>query len=173
MYYEQELMFLCRLLEACLEFYRQGHVRPIHPITMFEASEVEECFQYMKKGIHIGKIVMRMPEDPADLRAATQATSLELDPNASYLLVGGLGGLGKALATWMVEHGARDLIFLSRSAGSTSEDRSFFLELESQGCSSTAIAGSVSELRDVRRAVSSAARPIKGVIQFAMVLKVC
>ncbi|OBT45611.1 Type I Iterative Polyketide synthase (PKS) [Pseudogymnoascus sp. WSF 3629] len=35
--------------------------------------------------------------------------------DASYLLVGGLGGLGRAIARWMMQHGAKNIIFLSRS----------------------------------------------------------
>lgn len=35
----------------------------------------------------------------------------------SYLLVGGLGGLGRSIAMWMVENWAKHLIFLSRGGG--------------------------------------------------------
>jgi hypothetical protein len=35
---------------------------------------------------------------------------------ACYLLVGDIGGLGRAIATWMVENGARHIMFISRSA---------------------------------------------------------
>jgi len=35
-----------------------------------------------------------------------------LRSDASYLLVGDLGGIGRAVASWMVEKGARHLVFL-------------------------------------------------------------
>jgi NAD(P)-dependent dehydrogenase (short-subunit alcohol dehydrogenase family) len=41
---------------------------------------------------------------PADLRA-----------DASYLITGGLGGLGLQVARWMIEHGARRIVLLGRS----------------------------------------------------------
>lgn len=99
--------------------------------------------------------------------------NLVFDPEASYLLVGGLGGLGKVIASWMVERGGRSLIFLSRNAGSSDEDRDFFVVLESLGCSVPAIAGQLQDIHDVARVLSSASKPIKGVVHLAMVLRVC
>lgn len=92
----------------------------------------------------------------------------------AYLLVGGLGGLGKSVANWMVERGAsaRHLVFLSRSAGKTDEDKAFFAELASHGCSCQAVNGMVQDVESVRRAVKAANRPIKGVVHMAMVLRV-
>jgi NAD(P)-dependent dehydrogenase (short-subunit alcohol dehydrogenase family)/SAM-dependent methyltransferase/acyl carrier protein len=47
---------------------------------------------------------------------ATKPASISFDPNASYLITGGLGGLGLNLAIWMAENGARHLTLLGRSA---------------------------------------------------------
>lgn len=126
----------------------------------------------MQKGQHIGKIVVKMPEDPNDLPVARAQRKLTLSSEVSYLLVGGLGGLGRAVSTWMVENGARHLVYLSRSAGRSSRDKAFFQELEVQGCNITAVAGSVANLNDVERAVAMCSRPIAGVIQMSMVLRV-
>ena len=105
--------------------------------------------------------------------ATASSSTVSFDGEAAYILVGGLGGLGKSIATWMTEHGARNLIFLSRSAGSTEADKSYFYELESMGCSVSPIVGKVQDGIDVHKAIASAnGRPIKGVIQLAMVLKV-
>ena len=35
-------------------------------------------------------------------------------PDRSYLISGGLGGLGLALAAWLAQHGARCLVLTSR-----------------------------------------------------------
>jgi NAD(P)-dependent dehydrogenase (short-subunit alcohol dehydrogenase family) len=88
------------------------------------------------------------------------------------LLVGGLGGLGRSVATWMVENGARNLIFLSRSARDSQENHSFLEELHSQDCQTQLVAGSVSNMSDVQRAINLATKPLAGVIQMSMVLKV-
>ena len=152
--------------------YECGDIHPIRPVAFFDASEIEKSFRCLQKGDHIGKVVVRMPDDVSTIPGSLRARSLSLDPEASYLLVGGLGGLGKSLASWMVEHGARSLVFLSRSAGSSIEDRATAAELESQGCLVSAVAGKVQDMNDVLRAVSSARYGIKGVIHLAMVLRV-
>ena len=77
-----------------------------------------------------------MPENPQELEVTAVEQELSLRPEASYLLIGGLGGLGRAISTWLMEHGARNLIYLSRSAGKSNRDRAFFHELEIQGSGS-------------------------------------
>lgn len=87
-----------------------------------------------------------------------------LDSSASYLLVGGTGGLGRSVAVWMVQHGARHLIFLSRSAGTTDRHKLFVNEIQSMGCEVHLVRGSVTNVADVARAVAESARPLKGVL---------
>lgn len=47
-------------------------------------------------------------------------------------MIGGFGGIGRSLALWMVEHGAKNLIFVSRRGASTSEASKLVAELEAQ-----------------------------------------
>jgi hypothetical protein len=150
----------------------QGKIHPLRPMTTFKATKIEEAFRFLQKGDHIGKVVISMPESASEISSTPSVPTLSLDPEASYLLTGGLGGLGKAVAVWLVEHGARSLILLSRSAGKSAEDQLFFGELESLGCSVLPIAGKAEDESSLREAVLMTTRPIKGVVHFAMVLKV-
>ncbi|KAI9658048.1 MAG: Type I Iterative PKS [Bathelium mastoideum] len=160
-----------RLLRECVKLYHQGSIRPIKPTEIFEAKNVADAFRYMQKGQHIGKIVVTMPDNPRDLEVTPIHQEPQLRPNKSYLLVGGLGGLGRAISTWLVERGARNLIYLSRSAGNSEDDRLFIRELAAQGCSVQTFAKSVTSLHDVEYVVKSAAAPIAGVMHMSMVLK--
>lgn len=155
-----------------MHYYQQGTIQPIKPMKLFEGTQIIDAFRYMQKGQHIGKIVVTMPENPETLEETATKEKLALRSESSYLLVGGLGGLGRAISTWMVEHGARNLVYLSRSAGKSLEDESFFHELEAQGCLVQCFPGSVTNLDDVKHAVSNATMPIAGVMQMSMVLKV-
>ena len=155
-----------------MQYYRQGTIQPIKPMKIFEATQIVDAFRYMQKGQHIGKIVVTMPDDPGKLEVTAVKKKLALRSGSSYLLVGGLGGLGRAISTWMVEQGARSLIYLSRSAGKSQEDQFFFRELEVQGCLVQCFSGSVTNLEDVKHAVENAAMPIAGVMQMSMVLRV-
>lgn len=48
--------------------------------------------------------------------AGAAAAPLQLRPDRAYLLTGGLGGLGRPLAQWLVEQGARHLVLVGRHA---------------------------------------------------------
>ncbi|KAI6344808.1 hypothetical protein MCOR23_001362 [Pyricularia oryzae] len=51
-----------------------------------------------------------------------QLMPLRLRGDTFYLITGGFGGLRTVIATWMVEHGAKSIVFLSRSAGLKPQD---------------------------------------------------
>lgn len=172
MYEEEAELTPNSLLDQCMEYYGQGAVGPIKPMKVFDASRIVDAFKYMQKGQHIGKIVVTMPKNPQELSVTAAKHELYLRPEASYLLVGGLGGLGRAVSNWMAERGARNLIFLSRSAGKSDGDQKFIRELEAQGCSVQTFRGSVTCLEDVKKAVDNAAGSLAGVMHMSMVLRV-
>ncbi|EFE44178.1 polyketide synthase, putative [Trichophyton verrucosum HKI 0517] len=136
-----------------------------------DATMFGHAFRYMQTGKHMGKIIIKMPEDPAELPVAKNNLNLSLSPGGSYLLAGGLGGLGRPITTWMIEKGARNFIFLSRSAGESDSDKAFLRELDAQGCTATVVKGNVTELDDVKRAATASPKPVVGVINLAMVLR--
>ena len=144
--------------------------RPKH--TIFKVDQLEAAMRQMQKGQHIGKFVIEMPNHESELPLLPAQPRFALSQASSYLLVGGLRGIGRAVVRWMVEYGARDFIFLSRSAGSHEEDQLFARELQSQGCRVVMVAASVSYSEAVERAIRQNARPIAGVIQMSAVLKV-
>lgn len=160
------------LLKRVAKYFEEGHIKPIRPVKTYTANEIEDCFRYMQKGQHIGKIIITLdlPEGKS-LATSQSARKIELQPYHSFLLVGGLGGLGRAVSNWLIEHGARHLVFLSRSGGETAEDQAFLEELRSQGCTASAIKGSVSRIADVERAVATAGSFLKGILNVSMVLR--
>ena len=93
--------------------------------------------------------------------------------NACYLLVGGLGGLGRVISTWMVENGARSILFFSRHAKEGPETSPFFDELRAQGCEVLTFAGNVTNLSNVEAAVQQVTRPVAGIMQMSAVMRVC
>ena len=160
------------MLQRTLEFCRQGLLRPLEPVTSFQAADVKHAFRYLQAGDHIGKVILNLPVDSSTLEASLETQPLRFDPDSAYLLVGGLGGLGRSVATWMVERGARRLVFLSRNASISTESNAISGELESMGCIVTMVRGSVNNIGDVEEAIRVSPVPIKGVFHFAMVQRV-
>ncbi|GFF30084.1 lovastatin nonaketide synthase [Aspergillus udagawae] len=161
------------MIDDCLQFFKDGKLKPIRPVTTYEATDIVKAFRLMQSGRHMGKIVISMPEDPSTLSVSRihEKGNLFRD-DASYLLIGGFGGLGRAVAGWMVEKGARHLIVLSRSGEESPRNQAFIEDLKSQsGCHVVSVTGSVANPIDTQRAVSAATKPIAGVIQMSMVLR--
>ncbi|KAI5927661.1 KR domain-containing protein [Camillea tinctor] len=176
---EERPKIVSSLLHSTMVYYQQGFIRPIglaKVVPGSNAQSYQDMLRYMQQGNHIGKIVMSMfSQDglPAlqEIPNAHQHTA-KLDPSASYLLVGGLGGLGRSVSVWMVQHGARNLTFLSCNLGrSSAEESSFVRMLASMGCTAHLVRGSVTEHADVTRAIDESRKPLKGVIHMAMVLQ--
>lgn len=99
---------------------------------------------------------------------------LGFSPDATYLLVGCLGGLGRSLTSWMMESGARRFTFLSRSGADAPSAARLVAKLEEAGAAVQVVRGDAGSLEDVKRAVNGvpAEHPVKGVIHAAMVLRV-
>ncbi|KAF3763946.1 hypothetical protein M406DRAFT_85351 [Cryphonectria parasitica EP155] len=167
----QRPLTMQRLLRQIVDLYKSGDIKPISPMTCFEATRVEEAMRFMQKGSHLGKVVINMPETADELKSRAPKRGLVLDPSASYVLAGGLGGLGQAVAVWMAESGATEIVFLSRSAGDQDRYAGFIEELRSLGCKAILVAGNVTNLSDVERAVQSATKPVRGAMQATMVLQ--
>lgn len=159
-------------METFVNWHQQRKISPIRPLRLFQAEQIVEAFRYMQAGTHIGKIVVEVPSDATQLPTTNVKITVSFRPNASYLLVGGLGGVGKSISTWMAEEGARELVFLSRTAGRSIEDETFIRELEAQDCRVICVQGSVAEVADVKRAVAACTLPLVGVLQMAVSLQV-
>ncbi|KAI0005181.1 hypothetical protein F4779DRAFT_633577 [Xylariaceae sp. FL0662B] len=164
-----------RLLGSMMEYHRFGQISPIRVDRVFQASEVRDAFRFMQKGSHIGKIVMTLRDDDRNIDFSNEIIprqlTVTLDPSASYLLVGGLGGLGRSVAIWMVQHGARNLTFLSRSVGDSPQEGGFVRMLDSMGCNTKLVRGSVTKAVDVSRAIDATVQPLRGIIHMGMVLR--
>ncbi|OTA89815.1 hypothetical protein M434DRAFT_398366 [Hypoxylon sp. CO27-5] len=159
------------LMKRCVMYIRSGAIKGPTIASTFSAVQIQDAFRTMQTAMHIGKIVIRMPEDLHVLKCIAPKPTAVFRQDRTYLLVGGLGGLGRATASWMVENGARHLTFLSRSSRKGPETKDFLEELRSQDCRVQLVAGSVNNMADVQQAVQSATMPIAGVINMAMTLK--
>jgi len=55
-----------RYLNRIIEGYEKGTIKPVSPITTFDAEDVHEAFRFMQTGQHIGKFVIQFPDSADD-----------------------------------------------------------------------------------------------------------
>ncbi|KAJ5900212.1 polyketide synthase [Penicillium subrubescens] len=162
------------LLKNIVDLLKERHIHPIRPIKVFNSDVIIDAFRFMQQGVHLGKIVVSMRNAAGQVNMGgniqQRKNPTRFDSSGAYLLVGGLGGLGRSVSTWMVERGACHLIYLSRSAGANKKHQEFAEELSSMGCRANFVQGSVSNLADVTKAVTQAQGRLKGILQMSMVL---
>ena len=86
--------------------------------------------------------------------------------------MGCLGGLGRHVTNLLVDRGARDITYLSRSGDQNATVQGFLVDLKERGITARVIKGDVNSIEDVNRAVAASVKPIKGMLQAALTLKV-
>lgn len=110
-----------------------------------------------------GDSLLRIGNNPLKLAS--------LDPDATYILVGGLGGLGKAVAQLMADRGAQHLLFLSRSGAKTEEDFEFLHTLSARGLTAKAFPVDICDQAALQQTLDNTGMPpIKGAVQCAAVI---
>lgn len=100
------------------------------------------------------------------------AQPLRFDPAGSYLVTGGLGGLGLQVAQWLVDQGVRHLVLAGRRGVTTGAVQAAHQALAAAGAQVTVVQADVAELADARRLIAAcqAIAPLRGIIHAAGVI---
>ena len=93
-------------LETLGAGFANGTLRPL-PTTVFDAPAIGQAFRHMQSAGHVGKIVVTPPK-PGRRRRRRRI-------EGRWVILGGAGGLGLALARRLREAGAAELHLVSRS----------------------------------------------------------
>ena len=172
---EQAPETVAEVFSAVFKLLLKGILRTPFPITVYPVGQVEDAFRTMLQGKHRGKMLLSFTEGKSEAPVLSKSkNSLKLDPHATYLFVGGLGGLGRSLAMEFVASGARHITFISRSGDDKPEAKTLVNELTGNGAQVRIYRSDIAHEASFRSAMeqcSNESPPIKGVIQMAMVLR--
>jgi NADPH:quinone reductase-like Zn-dependent oxidoreductase/acyl carrier protein len=151
-----------RALGQLMERFSSGHLKTL-PLRVWPLCEAQAAFRWMQQARHIGKIVLRMPP----------LLEGRFHAEGTYLITGGLGGLGLEVARWMVERGAMHLVLNGRRPPDR-EAEITLAQLREAGAEVRVVLGDVSqddEARRIVRQIDDSAAPLRGVIHAAGVLR--
>ena len=164
------------LSEACLDLLERGVVPPL-PVTVFSYGDYAKALRLMTSGRHQGKLVLKAPAASAAPDFPIDDRRPLLDPEATYLVTGGLGGFGRRLLPYLVTAGARHLTLMDRDPERRRSEhwlrQSTTLADIGQGVEIDLVQGDVANEADVRRCVADVKRPLKGVFHLAGTLDDC
>ncbi|KAJ5792453.1 polyketide synthase [Penicillium pulvis] len=164
-----------RIMAEVSSLFRHKKIKPIQPLTVYSMADAVKAFRLLQTGKHQGKVVLSTsPEERVPILQRLPVAKLCSD--ASYLLVGGLGGIGLSVAHWLIAHGGRNLILLSRSAATPAHDSTVKELRNSEGCTIKTIGCDIADPEQVRIALRDCEQdpelpPIRGIIHTAMVLR--
>ncbi|KAI0133842.1 putative polyketide synthase [Xylariales sp. AK1849] len=162
------------LLKNTLQLLEEGKIQPPQPLHVFKLPKIEQAFRYLQSGKNVGRIVLTPTPDDVIPQFVRERRLWTLDENASYLISGGSGGLGRATLRWMVDRGAKHLIVPSRSGATSKAAAKLVAELMARGVNVVAPKCDVSSETSLATVLAECRRtmpPIKGCINSAMVLQ--
>ncbi|OTA80299.1 hypothetical protein M434DRAFT_401803 [Hypoxylon sp. CO27-5] len=162
------------LVQAVMDMIANGEAACPTPLHVYPVTQVEKAFRFMQGGKNTGRIIIDISHDYMVPKLIVKRSAWRFNENASYIIAGGLGGLGRPIIRWMVKRGARNLIIPSRSGISNQSASQMVSELQRGGVKIIAKqcnVGSATELEALLKdCVGAGLPPIKGCINAAMSL---
>ena len=161
-----------RVFKDCCNLIQAGTIKIPETVVELPYAEAQKGFRLLQMGKHLGKVVLVLRENETVpvLPTVYRNTSF-FKPDKSYLLVGGVGGLGRTLAEWMVRKGARHLAFMPRSGASRTEAAATLRWLEARDINLSVYRADVADYGTVKSCIEELGPRLGGVFQAAMVLQ--
>ncbi|KAE8356045.1 hypothetical protein BDV28DRAFT_7151 [Aspergillus coremiiformis] len=148
---------------------RHGGSSNVHPYTVFPVSRLTDAFSHARD---TGTRVILDLQAPGKVPIVPPLPErVSLPATHTYLLVGGLGTLGLALAETLTDCGARHLVFVSRSGAMQEAQQAALARLQDRGVRCDVVRCDVAVADDLRRVAREQNWQIRGVLQCATVLQ--
>ncbi|EXU68342.1 polyketide synthase [Streptomyces sp. PRh5] len=159
------------MLREVLTAIGEGRLKPLR-CTTYPLAEVTDAFRQMAGARHIGKLVLTIPQE-GQVDAVLPDGPLTVRDGGTYIVTGGLRGLGLATACWLARQGAGHLVLNGRTAPVGAAARTL-AELSAAGTRITVVTGDIARPDTAERLVAAATadegESPHGVVHSAMVL---
>ncbi len=147
-------------------------------IDIDDACDAETLLRKMQRESREDQIALRggVSYSPRLIRyrPENRQAGLRLRRDASYLIAGGLSGVGLSTAQWMVDRGARHLVLIGRKAPSSDPVTAAIGQMRRSGTEVNIFQGDISRNEDLAAILAECRNrmpPLRGVVNSAMVLE--
>lgn len=161
------------LLHKTMTMMDEGTIHYPKPLNIYAVGSVEDAFRYIQSGKNSGRVVIHIDPAIEVQKCLITRRDWKFASDASYLVVGGFGGVGRSILRWMVSKGATNLIIPTRSAVLSAAAVDIMEEFRGQGITVTTVECDVASRDMLARALEDWRQtlpPIRGCINAAMVL---
>jgi amino acid adenylation domain-containing protein len=158
------------LLRELLKLVESDDLRPLSH-RVFPVARLADAFRYMAQAKHVGKLIVSI-KDSEGLQVEQAPRAGSIDADASYLITGGLGGFGLAVADRLARHGARHLALVGRNGPSPSAE-ALVESLQQRGVEVMICRADIADREQAAQVIGDVQRtmgPLRGIMHAAMVL---
>ncbi|PHH49683.1 Highly reducing polyketide synthase azaB [Ceratocystis fimbriata CBS 114723] len=175
---EEDVLFLSQMIDIVQALSYAGRLTLSYAGPIHEASSIIEAVRQREASPNHGMVVAAFePNHRVSLTPRVEMPSLSsrITSDSFYVIAGAPRGLAGSIGRMLVNCGARRLAFLSRSAGTSVEDKKLVMELEALGAVVRVLAVDLTNCGHVAAIASTLMQlgGVKGVIQCAGVLQDC
>ncbi|PVI03058.1 putative polyketide synthase [Periconia macrospinosa] len=162
-----------RLIKDVNRSFKYGKLRTTEGATIVSLAEIAKAFKAARSSPSSNRtIVLPGPDDLVKMTPSKEVVKL-FKENATYILIGGTGGLGRGMTRWMATKGARTVVLISRSGSATGQVKTLVDDMALLGVDVVVHSCNVVNRDEVDALLEKIAHlpPIRGVIHTAMVLR--
>ncbi|KAJ5684494.1 uncharacterized protein N7477_000839 [Penicillium maclennaniae] len=159
------------ILGKIIRFFRNGRLLGPSSLMVKGVGDVEQALEMIPSEKHV---VMTTGADDKVTTLLPKQNNKLFRSDASYILVGGLGGIGRVIALWMADQGAKHLILINRSGLSRQPAQNTVSKIQGKGVTVTIHACDIADEAQVSQVFATISQnqpPIRGLIHGAMILK--
>ncbi|KAF5621839.1 polyketide synthase [Fusarium sp. NRRL 52700] len=157
-----------------------GNDLPLPTIISIDINRIKEAFGLIEKDPFFGLVSITgspnaTPQVDMAIKKTIKPLHQALSGTGTYLLAGGLGGLGRSICELLVKNGARHIAFLSRNGTSSEASQQFFKDLCDKDIDARVYKVDLCDAQTltkvIKEEICQEMPPIKGVFQCAATIK--
>lgn len=139
---------------------------------LFELPEYREALEAAREAPYSTVLVHSNVSSVKRSVAVYRKAEKLLSSEGAYVVIGGLGGLGRYVCSWMVANGGKRIVAISRNGLRSKEAAETFATINSSDASMEVIKADACDREAMKTALDQTrlAGPIKGVVNMAMLL---
>ncbi|EAT81565.2 hypothetical protein SNOG_11066 [Parastagonospora nodorum SN15] len=164
---------LQRTLADVGRMLKHNTIRALQEISTYGIADAVAALHDVQVAGARGKVVITPQDNELVMAPRIDKKITLLREDATYILIGGTGGLGRSMAKWMVSKGAKNIVLLSRSGELRGNAKEQVDDLNGAGANIVVRSCDVADKVSVDHLISGGLvglPPVRGIVHGAMVL---